>query len=183
MCGLANNGKGMHATDMVVTIGNCLKKGRKTMYDNIVRESTENKLMERDPWAVYKKIKDKILQHTETLKEKQLRVRAEWLSLVRYPSESILDFEARWEDKCIKMERAGLKRTRDEMLIDYLNKIGEGYSKLIRYDRRSYPDDMTGPRHPESWEEAHHIAYEIEKHSRDSEAIRRDVGGQHHGAM
>ena len=126
MCRLANNGRGMMPSDMVMTIGNCLKKGRKTMYDNIVRGSTENKLMEKNPWAVYSKIKDKILQHTETLREKQIRVRAEWHSLVRFPSEPILDFEARWEDKCQKMQRAGLDRTKDEMLIDYLNKIGEG---------------------------------------------------------
>ena len=27
MCNLANNGRGMPASDMVMTIGNCLKKG------------------------------------------------------------------------------------------------------------------------------------------------------------
>ena len=41
MCGLANNSKGMPPNDMVVTIGNCLKKGRKIMYDNVAREATE----------------------------------------------------------------------------------------------------------------------------------------------
>ena len=28
MCRLANNGRGMNPSDMVMTIGNCLKKGR-----------------------------------------------------------------------------------------------------------------------------------------------------------
>ena len=182
MCGLANNGRGMKPSDMVVTIGSCLKKGRKIMYDNIFREATESQLIKTDPWLVYSKIKDKILQHTETAREKQIRVRGEWRNLVRGRDEPILDYEARWEDKLKKMDRCGLDRTKDEMLIDYLDKIGEQYSKLIRYDRRTYPNEQQ-PRFPESWQEAHAIAYEIERHTRDSEAIRKEGGGQHHGGL
>ena len=52
---------------------------------------------------IYQKIKSKILQHTETRQEKQLRVRNEWSELHRSPTESLLDFEARWDDKLKKM--------------------------------------------------------------------------------
>ena len=182
MCRLANNGRGMNPSDMVMTIGNCLKKGRKLTYDNILREATDDGTLEVDAWSIYQKIKGKIIQHTETLREKQLRVRNEWSELNRYPNESLLEFEARWDDKLKKMTRAGLDRTKDEMLIDYLNKVGENYSRLIRYDRREY-SDRRGPRHPESWEEAHLIAFEIEKHSRDSDAIRREAGGSRQRAV
>ena len=98
MCKLANNGRGMPASDMVLTIGNCLKKGRKLTYDNIIREASDSGKLREDPWSIYEKIKGKILQHTETLREKQLRVRNEWVELVRYPNESLLEFEARWDD-------------------------------------------------------------------------------------
>ena len=111
-----------------------------------------------------------------------MRVRNEWSDLHRHPNESILDFEARWDDKLKKMKRAGLERTQDEMLIDYLNKVGVNYSKLIRFDRRDY-EDGKGTRVPCSWNEAHLIAYEIEKHSRDSEAIRKETGSSRQGAI
>ena len=77
MCGLTNNSKGMPAADMVMTIGNCLKKSRKLTYDNIIREANDSGKLKEDPWGVYEKIKGKILQYTETPQEKQLRVRQE----------------------------------------------------------------------------------------------------------
>ena len=93
MCRLANNGQGMMPSDMVMTIGNCLKKGRKLTYDNIIREASDDGTLQTDAWGVYQKIKGQILQHTETLREKQLRVRNEWSELGRYPNESLLEFE------------------------------------------------------------------------------------------
>ena len=42
ICNMANNGKGMPEMDMVMTIGNCLKRNRKLAYDSIIREATDD---------------------------------------------------------------------------------------------------------------------------------------------
>ena len=80
------------------------------------------------------------------------------------------------------MTKAGLVRTPDEMLLDYLDKIGMNYSKLIRFDKRLYPGESV-ERGGRSWEEAHIIAFDLERHSRDSEALRREGNGQRSAAV
>ena len=61
---------------------------------------------------------------TETEGEKQIRVRGEWQELEKLRTESLLDFEARWEKAHRNMAKAGLVRTRQEDLVDYLAKVG-----------------------------------------------------------
>ena len=71
---------------------------------------------------VYEKIKERLLMFTETIGESQLRVREEWNNLCRKPTESLLEFEARWEEKQRYMKQAGPKRTEDEDYIDDIKK-------------------------------------------------------------
>ena len=179
ICNLANNGHGMKPLERVMTIGNCLKKGRKLIYDNIIVDATADGTLQSDPWSVYEKIKARLLLFAETAGEKQIRVRNEWQELRRHQGEALLEYEARWEEKMRYMKQAGLTRTEDEYFIDYINKIGEEYSKIIRFDKRYY--QYGGHRQARTWQEAHVIAFEIEKHMRDSKAIRREIGGTHGG--
>ena len=111
ICRMANNGNGMRPEEMVYTIGNCLKGNRKLLFDNIMIDASEDGTMISDPQSVYDKIRGRLLQFTETMGEKQIRVRAEWEELEKTKQETLLDFEARWERAHRNMCRAGLMRT------------------------------------------------------------------------
>ena len=97
ICRMANNGHGMRPEEMVYTIGNCLKGNRKLLFDNIMIDASDDGTMITNPQSVYDKIRSRLLQFTETMGEKQIRVRAEWEELEKTKSETLLDFEARWE--------------------------------------------------------------------------------------
>ena len=53
---------------------------------------------------------------------------------------------------------------------------------MIRYDRRPYDGELVA-REVQTWQEADKIAFEIAKHSRDTEAIRKESHGHRSGAM
>eukprot|EP00959_Pyramimonas_sp_CCMP1952_P036617 766173-Pyramimonas_sp.AAC.1 len=79
------------------------------------------------------------------------------------------------------MGRAGLVRTPEEDLVDYLRKVGEAHSRILRHDKRHYAGDQF-PRTARTWQEAHVIACETERHQRDTEAMRHRASGRS-GAM
>ena len=118
---------------MVHTLGNCLKGSRKLIYENVLQAAIEDKTFVNDPWGVYKKMKARLLQFTGTLGEKQIRVRAEWTELKNKPNETLLEFEAHREHAHRNMVQAGLARTPAEDYVDYLEKVGEAHSKIIRF--------------------------------------------------
>ena len=49
-----------------------MKGSRKLIYENVLHSAIEDKTFVNDPWGVYKKIKARLLQFTETLGEKQI---------------------------------------------------------------------------------------------------------------
>ena len=144
MCNMVNNGQGMEASEMLATLGNCLKGSRKTIYDNIVKAAREDGSYQFEPDRVYRQIRERLLRFTETQADKQIRIKGEWAELTKHKNDSCLDFEAKWEKLRRERKKAGLIRTAAEDLIDYHGKVGDAYSKLIRLDRRFWQDPDTG---------------------------------------
>ena len=167
ICRMANNGTGMRYEDMVYTIGNCLKGNRTMLFDNIVQDAFEDQTLMTQPQEVYEKIRGRLLMFSETEGERQIRVRQEWVELEKLRTESLLDFEARWEKAHRNMVKAGLVRTPQEDLVDYLKKVGETHSRIIRHEKRLYPSEAVA-RNVLTWQEAHQIACETERHQRDT---------------
>ena len=81
------------------------------MFDNIVQDAFEDQTLMTEPQAVYEKIRGRLLMFSETEGERQIRVRQEWEELEKLKTESLLDFEARWEKAHRNMAKAGLLRT------------------------------------------------------------------------
>ena len=70
--------------------------------------------------------------------EKQMRVLAEWDSLLRGKL-SALDFEPRWEGALAELESVGLARNVRELMLNYLSKVGPALAAEIQKDMRAWP--------------------------------------------
>ena len=75
--GLANSGKGMAAKEMLVALKSCLHGSRKRIYDNIVkaRGTRGTVLSEELSKEIYDDAKCRLMRFTETILERQLRLR------------------------------------------------------------------------------------------------------------
>ena len=83
--GLANSGKGMAAKEMLVALKSCLHSSRKRIYDNIVKaRGTRGTVMtEEQSKEIYDEVKYRLMRFTETIMERQLRLRREWDALTK----------------------------------------------------------------------------------------------------
>ena len=75
--GLANSGKGMSTKEMLVALKSCLHGSRKRIYDNIVKRHRGTPMTEELATDVYDDIKARLMRFTETIMERQLRLRRE----------------------------------------------------------------------------------------------------------
>ena len=164
MMGLANDGQGMNPTEKLVTLKGCVHGSRRVIYDNLVRSHRRDGKMESDPEDVYEEIKGRLLQFKESTMERQMRVKKEWESLYKDQHSTASQFEAKWEKQLADLAEAGLAKSANDLLIDYLVKIGSKLSEEVRRDRRPRPDGAGGytTRTPESWAEAHAVVAELE---------------------
>ena len=163
--GLANNGKGMSAKERMVTMRGCLHGSRRKIYDNIVKSKQDPDTKELlNPEETYKEIKKRLMRFTETVEEKQVRVRNNHKLLTRTKHMSALQFEAAWEEVHAELEEIGLGKTPLEKYLEYVEKMGPALGEEIRKDRRPRPDGAGGTsiRPPKTWEEAHAVHVELE---------------------
>ena len=80
------------------------------------------------------------------------------------------------------MIEAGLGKTENELLLDYLTKVGPklGLGEEIRRDPRPRPDGARGEsnRTIKTWQEAHEVLLEIETLRTSTRAFAQHSGGQ-----
>ncbi len=116
-----------------------------------------------DPEAVYEIIKGKLLRFRKTFEEKQPVALGEWSGLMK-GSLTALEFETRWERVIRKLQKFGLERGPQELLLAYYGEISKTTAREIKKDWRSYPnpDGTETLRQCNCWEEARALAIEIE---------------------
>jgi hypothetical protein len=164
--GLANNGKGMSSKEMLVALKSCLVGSRRGIYDNIVKaKGTRGTVLSEElSKEIYDDVKERLMKFTETIMERQLRVRREWDALTKTRQMSALQFEAGWERILAELEESGLGKTEREKFLAYIEKLGSHLGEEIRKDRRPRPDGAGGTttRDARTWEEAHFVVIELE---------------------
>ena len=162
LCRLANDGRGMNATEHLTTLASCLRGSKEKIYKLIYMKARKLGTLETDPDAVYDDIRARHMQFTETQMEKQMRVMAEWEALWK-GSYSALHFEAVFEEAVAELELAGLGKNQRELLLGYLQKVGKESAAEIQRDVRQWATDVQDlPRRVATWIEAHKVLVEVE---------------------
>ena len=144
--GLQIVGKGMSAKEVLVALKSCLHGSRKHIYDNIVRArcARGTVLSEELSREIYDDVKCRLMRFTETIMERQLRLRREWDALSKTKHTTALQFEAGWEALLAGLEDAGLAKTEREKFPAYIEKLGPHLGEEIRKDRRPRADGAGG---------------------------------------
>ena len=117
--------------------------------------------MKSDPAAVYQMIKSKHLLFTETPDEKEIRVNREFNALMKGKMMGH-QFEPAFDAVIANLEEVGLGKSRRELYLAYVEKIGPKLAQVVRRDRRLWKEE-SHLRGPEIWEEAHHVVLEFEQ--------------------
>ena len=101
----------MSPKEQLVALKACLHGSRKRIYDNIVRAHRGQEMTDALALDIYVNVKARLMQFTETLMERQLRLRREWGALTKGRHMTALQFEAAWEELLAGLEEAGLAKT------------------------------------------------------------------------
>lgn len=92
--GLADSGRAMTPKKQLVALKACLHGSRKRIYDSIVRSHRGQEMTDALALDIYVNIKARLMQFTETLMERQLRLRRECDALTKGRHTTALQFEA-----------------------------------------------------------------------------------------
>ena len=77
VCRMCNDGQGMIPKEQLTALLNCLRGHRKKIYNYVLKENYELAQTDQGAEQVYPLFKDRMLEFTETLTEKQTRVQSE----------------------------------------------------------------------------------------------------------
>ena len=177
--GLANNGAGLNAVEMLVTLRSCLGGSRLQIFENIREVRDGDRTKKDDPRAVYVEIKQRLLKFKETQLERQMRVKREFDELHKTKNVNALQFEAMWEKALSELEKVGLGKTSLEKYLGYLEKVGPTTGAAVR-SNREMRDDGAGVkelRAPKTWEEAHAVVVQLESESASTKAFTHQMRG------
>ena len=78
VCRMCNDGHGMIPKERLTVLLNCLRGHRKKIYNYVLKETYELAQTDQGAEQVYQLFKDRMLEFTETLTEKQTRVQSEF---------------------------------------------------------------------------------------------------------
>ena len=164
--------------EMLAVLWSSLKGHRQKAYDNIMKDHRLGLAVE-NPEAVYKMIKDRLMEYTETLTEKQTRVKSEYDALFKNQL-SALNWYTAWEKALRNLRNAGMPRTERDAFLDYVAKCGTELNQKILNDLiprvdRTKEDGSQVTRPPETWEEAHAVVKRLESIQASSKALQRSV--------
>ncbi|CAK0835569.1 unnamed protein product [Prorocentrum cordatum] len=177
MVGLANDGAGMSATEMVRVLGTCLKGSRQRAYKVELQQARRSGRLSADPDEVYQSLKERLMEFKEGLLEKQQRLNAEWRTLSRGKM-SALEFQATFENIVAEMELAGMGKSDRDLLLSYLALIPPSHRAEVLKDRRVYQRSGAQPevRGVETWREAHRVLLKLEEAESSAKALVAAVG-------
>ena len=83
LMGLANDGKGMHATERVHCIRSCLRGSRIQAFQREVRAARREGRLQRDPHGGCQRILERLREFKVSLMERHQRVSSQWNRLSR----------------------------------------------------------------------------------------------------
>ncbi|CAK0840013.1 unnamed protein product, partial [Prorocentrum cordatum] len=177
MVGLANDGSGMSATEMVRVLGTCLKGSRQRADKVELKQARRSGRLAADPDEVYQSLKERLMEFKEGLLEKQQRLNAEWRTLSRGRM-SALEFQATFENIVAEMELAGMGKSDRDLLLGYLALIPPAHRAEVLKDRRVYQRSGAQPevRGVETWREAHRVLLKLEEAESSAKALVAAVG-------
>ena len=161
VCGMANDCNGMGPQDMLLALRHLCMGSRLKTFTNIYKREARAGTVKTDPAAVYQMIKAKHLLFTETPDEKEIRVNKEFNGLMKGKMLGH-QFEPVFDAAIANLEEVGLGKSKRELYLAYVEKIGPKLAQVVRRDRRLWEDE-TRLRGPETWEEAHHVVLEHEQ--------------------
>ena len=132
----------MKFAEMIAVMPSTLKGQRKKIFDNVMLEH-ENGLAIENPEAVYKEIKNRFLEFTESQMERQARYRSNYDSAMKGKL-SALQWEPVFERVLTDMKASGLAKNEREAFLDYVAKCGPEFSARILNDFRPRLDRTKG---------------------------------------
>ena len=163
LCRLANDGRGMNATEHLTTLLSCLRGSKEKVYKLVYRKHRKLGTVGDDPDKVFEEIKSRLMKFVETPMEKQMRLMGEWDALWK-GQRTAHQFEAVFEESVTELELAGLGKNERELLLGYLQKVGPQAAAEVQKDVRAWTDagGVITSRCVATWEEAHKVLVEIE---------------------
>ena len=173
ICALANSCRGMNQREMLLALRARCRGSRLKTYTNVYRAAWNSGEVLEDPGAVYARIKSKHLMFSESREEREIRVDAEHVALMKGKLTGG-QFEPLFEASVAELESVGLGKTPRELFLSYLRKIGTVLQKEVRADRRLWgtEDRLRGP---QTWEEAHRVVLEFEQREATNRATANAV--------
>ncbi|CAK9056517.1 unnamed protein product, partial [Durusdinium trenchii] len=173
VCALANSCRGMNAREKLLALRARCRGSRLKTYQNLYRSAWKSGEVLEDPEAVYERIKSKHLMFSESREEREIRVDAEHVALMKGKLTGH-QFEPLFEASVAELEAVGLGKTQRELFLSYLRKVGTSLQREIRPDKRlwGHEDKLRGP---QTWEEAHRVVLEYEQREATNKATANAV--------
>ncbi|CAK9039750.1 unnamed protein product [Durusdinium trenchii] len=173
VCALANSCRGMNAREKLLALRARCRGSRLKTYQNLYRSAWKSGEVLEDPEAVYERIKSKHLMFSESREEREIRVDAEHVALMKGKLTGH-QFEPLFEASVAELEAVGLGKTQRELFLSYLRKVGTSLQREIRSDKRlwGHEDKLRGP---QTWEEAHRVVLEYEQREATNKATANAV--------
>ena len=148
-------------------------------YDNIVKKHERAAEQGKPIWdesqlygELYKEFKAYQLQFVKNPHEKLAEVMDTYQKIRRHKDEDFTSWKLRWERKLADLEEMGIQKGEQELLLEYLARVGSHAADEIRRDKTMYPGDEKNeagfpePRGPKTWREADAVARKIERERR-----------------
>ena len=154
-----------------------LRGHRKKIYNYVLKENFELAKTDKGAEAVYELIKDRMLEFTETLTEKQTRVQSEFRILEK-GNLTARQWEVALEKGLSDLADAGLPLRPREEFLAYIEKCGQRLHRLILGDlkpRRDLDkkDGSLIHREPQTWREAHNVVKSLESIETSARSLQR----------
>ena len=133
-------------------------------------------LQDKEPDQVFAVIKTRLMRFSESDLERQMRVKGERDQLWK-GQKTGLEFEAGFEEAITELELAGLGKSKLDLKLDYLAKVGVALAAEILKDSRMWDNDdgSKSVRKVESWEECHKVLLELEAVKAGGRALQGDL--------
>jgi len=124
MTGLANDGRGMKVSEMLLTLGSCLEGSKKLVYQHLMRVARRLGRVKTSPQEVFDEVVARLSEFKESLLERQRRVQGEFEDLTKR-NLSALNFLPLFERACDELDQANLHKGDVELLLAYFLKVGD----------------------------------------------------------
>ena len=145
------------------TLATCLKGTKEKIYKLLVDKHRKLGTLEKDPDKVFDVVRTRLMRFSESDLERQMRAKGEWDQLWK-GNKTGLEFEASFEEAITELELAGLGKSKLDLKLDYLSKVGPSMAADILKDSRMWnnEDGSQTVRKAEAWEECHKVLLELE---------------------